>query len=314
MPAGRPRPARSRLLPPLAASLLLALASVGCGNLPREQLVQCQNRSQLLQAEASRLKDESTQLRSKNRELAQRAVEDARRLRGLEEANRRLEKSVVAYQDQRDQVQRVFNDLKRELIAAADNDTRRADNTLDTPPPRTELAAIPRAEPLPDDVQPLPNAPEPLSAEPLAAEDAPLPPGPPLPEALVTFVQDQPRTRLTANGQGWTIPATALFEPGADTLSPRGAFLLARFSQLATSSGVQPRSVTASPDVEPIQRTSAEDDPERLPDRRALAVRDHLARLLNVDSVTLPARVGSESDASSHDPEPTLTIDLIPPR
>lgn len=315
MPSGRPHKARSRRSLPLAASLLLAAA--GCGNLPREQLAQCQDRSQLLQVEASRLKDESTQLRAKNRELAQRAVEDARRLRGLEEANRRLEKSVVAYQDERDQVQRVFNDLKRELIAAADSDTRRAENDhgRDDEPLRTAIAAAPlpdeepQPEPLPEETQPLPNA-----TIRFAGNESPPPASPALPDALATFVQSQPRTRLAEQGRAWTIPAAVLFEPGSDTLSPRGAFLLARFTKVAGASGVQPRSITASPDVEPIQRASAEGNPERLPDRRALAVRNHLATLLDVEQEAIPARVGSESDASEREPTPELTIafDLSP--
>lgn len=310
MPAGCPRPARSRLLRALAACLPLTAAA--CGNLPREQLAQCHNRTQLLQAESSRLKDESTQLRAKNRELAQRAVEDARRLRGLEEVNRRLEKSVVAYQDERDQVQRVFDDLKRELIAAADSDTRRAevDPDANAEAIRTAMADAPEANPLPDDTQPLPNASEPLAI----GDDSPPPATPALPDALATFIQDQPRSRLTDHGRAWTLPASTLFEPGSDTLSPRGAFLLASFSRAAASSGTTPRAVTASPDIEPIQRTSVEGDPERLPDRRALAVRNHLATLLEIEPEELPARVGSESDGSQREPSPELTISLNLPR
>lgn len=321
MPAGHPQPARSWRLYGLAATLTVALAGSGCGNLPREQLAQCHNRSQLLQAEASRLKDDSTQLRAKNRELAQRAVEDARRLRSMEEANRRLEKSVVAYQDERDQVQRAFDDLKRELIAAAEFDTRRADLTPDAEPVRTALAAAPmpkpEPEPLPepepklsaDEPAPLPNA-----SAPHVADDSPPAADTTLPDALAAFLQEQPDTRLEGNGRSWTVPASRLFEPGADTLSPRGAFLLARFARMADSTGVRPRTVTASPDVEPVQRTSAEGNPDGLPDRRALAVRNHLASLLQTDRDALPARVGSETDADGRNPAPALTIDLDLPR
>jgi hypothetical protein len=307
MPAGCPRPARFWPLSLLAA--LLPLAG-GCGNLPRQQLAQCQNRSQLLQAEASRLRDDATQLRSKNRELAQRAVEDARRLRGLEEANRRLEKSVIAYQDERDQVQNAFNELKRELIAAADSDTRRAANTPDAlevgdpEPIRTALANAPEPEPKPRRADP----------ESIIVDDSPPRADLVLPDALASFLQSQTRTRLEEGGRSWTIPASLLFEPGSDRLSPRGAFLLASFTRLAESSGVRPRAVIASPDVEPIQRTSAEENPESLPDRRALAVRNQLASLLQLDREALPARVGAETDASGRDPAPELTISLDLPR
>jgi hypothetical protein len=296
----------------------------GCGNLPRERLADCQNRSQLLQAEASRLKDDSTQLRGKNRELAQRAVEDARRLRGLEEANRRLEKSVVAYQDERDAVQSAFDDLKRELIAAADTDTRTAGaDPLPAPeaPVRTALAAAPEAdtevepEPAPDTVAATPE-PEPL---PLASADDDTPPAPGVafPEALAAFAGSQPRTRLDPAGPSWTVPTALLFEPGSDTLSPRGAFLLASFARVADGEGVAPRSVAASPDAEPI-RQAADDgtDPADLPDRRALAVRDHLARLFRADPDDLPAHVGKDTDADAEgvNPTPEITIALDLPR
>jgi hypothetical protein len=282
----------------------------GCGNLPREQLAACQNRSQLLQAEASRLKDDSTQLRGKNRELAQRAVEDARRLRGLEEANRRLEKSVVAYQDERDSVQRAFDDLKRELIAAADPDTKTADAAPEPEPApvRTALASAPEPEAIPE------PEPEP-DRQPLPVADTPPAPAAAPPEALAAFVQAQPRTRLDPEGNAWTVPTAMLFEPGSDELSPRGAFLLASFARVAKGSGVAPRSVAASPDVEPIRRTAADDtDPADLPDRRAVAVRDHLARLLNADPDDLPAEVGREADATAHEAAPEITVRLAPPR
>lgn len=113
-----------RRLGPLA---LLSAVLAGCSGVPSSRLEQCRNRSLALQAETSRLKDESLKLRSRNRELARRAVEDSERMRTLEEAQAQLEQSVVAYQQERDELAASFERLERALRAAAD------------PPPRASL-------------------------------------------------------------------------------------------------------------------------------------------------------------------------------
>jgi uncharacterized protein HemX len=108
-------PARRRL----AGLTLLAAALAGCSAVPSSRLQQCRNRSQALQAETARLKDEALRLRSRNRELARRAVEDADRLRTLEDTQAQLERSVLDYQRERDELTAAFEQFERELRAAA---------------------------------------------------------------------------------------------------------------------------------------------------------------------------------------------------
>src|SRR5262245_32889008 len=72
-------------VPPLLAGLL-----AGCAMVPESRLADCRQRTQALETESSQLKDELFGLRNQNRDLSQRAVDDARRLKDLEEANQRL--------------------------------------------------------------------------------------------------------------------------------------------------------------------------------------------------------------------------------
>jgi hypothetical protein len=108
----------------LGLTALLPAVLVGCSGVPTSRLEECRNRSQALQAEAARLKDESLRLRSRNRELARRAVEDAERIQGLRDANDQLRRSVVAYQDERDELAASFDRLQVELRAAAEGPPR----------------------------------------------------------------------------------------------------------------------------------------------------------------------------------------------
>jgi hypothetical protein len=98
----------------------------GCSFVPQSRLDDCHLRSQALQSETARLKDEAFSLRNQNRDLTQRALDDAHRVRALEEANQRLERTVTAYQEERDKMVEAFDQLNRQIQAAAD----------DTSPPR----------------------------------------------------------------------------------------------------------------------------------------------------------------------------------
>lgn len=102
---------RPRIAPRIALSL--GLLSIGCGGIgQRPRLDDCARRVQALQAEGTQLRDENLGLRARSRELAQRAVDDSRRIQRLEAANLDLERSVVAYQDERESLSEAFDQLR----------------------------------------------------------------------------------------------------------------------------------------------------------------------------------------------------------
>jgi chromosome segregation ATPase len=90
----------------------------GCRMAPREQLEDCHRLSQTLRSENARLKDQTLALKSQNRDLSERAVDDARQLSRLEETNRGLESSVQAYQDERSRLESAYRELQANLPAS----------------------------------------------------------------------------------------------------------------------------------------------------------------------------------------------------
>jgi chemotaxis protein MotB len=107
----------------IAVLATLASSVVGCAIVPRSKLDDCHLRAQALQAETARLKDEALSLRNQNRDLNQRAVDDAHLVRDLEQTNDRLERSVMAYQAERETLNEAFEQLKRQVQLAADPPT-----------------------------------------------------------------------------------------------------------------------------------------------------------------------------------------------
>src|SRR5438552_1083701 len=97
--------------------LLLAVAFLmpGCQLAPRAQVEECHRLSQTLRSENAQLKDQVLALKSDNRDFSERAVDDARRLAQLEEANNRLETSVQAYQDDRSRLESAWKELRASL-------------------------------------------------------------------------------------------------------------------------------------------------------------------------------------------------------
>lgn len=110
-------PVRMRATLRLAAALATASAAAGCAFVPRAQLDDCHKLSRTLQAETARLKDANVSLRSRERDLAERSVDDARRIAALEEANQRLESSILAYQQDRDRLAAAFDRIQADLQA-----------------------------------------------------------------------------------------------------------------------------------------------------------------------------------------------------
>lgn len=100
-----------RLLP----ALLALFQGAGCAMVPRSQMEECQRASQTLRSENARLKDRALALQSQNRDYADRAVDDARRLAIQEETIARLEHSVQAYQNDRARLESAYNQLTSNL-------------------------------------------------------------------------------------------------------------------------------------------------------------------------------------------------------
>jgi hypothetical protein len=121
---GTGRCAACRTISRIVVSGLLTMLIVfggGCSMVPRNELADCAKRCRVLQAEAGQLKDETLSLRSQNRDLSQRAVDDGKRTQVLEEANRRLEESVAAYQHDRDELAAAFDRLQAQLQSAGES-------------------------------------------------------------------------------------------------------------------------------------------------------------------------------------------------
>jgi hypothetical protein len=101
----------------------LAPGIAGCGFVRKTRLTQIEGQYATLAAETSKLKDESLSLRGRNRELMQRAVEDARRLHDLEVANEQLTQSIAGYQKEREAMADSFERIKRSVQLASNGAT-----------------------------------------------------------------------------------------------------------------------------------------------------------------------------------------------
>lgn len=98
----------------------LALLAAGCQGWPSaRRLEECRNRSHALQAEMAQLKDETLQLRQRNRELARRAVEDQDRIQALESGGSETQRSALALQREREELAQAFAELRQQVQAAS---------------------------------------------------------------------------------------------------------------------------------------------------------------------------------------------------
>jgi hypothetical protein len=82
---------------------------------PRSQVAECQRAKQTLSSENARLKDRVLVLLSQNRDLADRAVDDSRRLATQEETIDRLRQSTLAYQNDISRLEAAFKQLTTNL-------------------------------------------------------------------------------------------------------------------------------------------------------------------------------------------------------
>jgi predicted nuclease with TOPRIM domain len=121
-----------RKLGPLLAILFLSAA--GCHGLPSaRRLEECRNRAQALQAEMAQLKDETLRLRSRNRELARQAVEDAERLQALDDERSELRRGALALQREREELAESYAQLRQQIQTAASTPTRASLETETAP-------------------------------------------------------------------------------------------------------------------------------------------------------------------------------------
>jgi chemotaxis protein MotB len=100
------------------AACLATACGTGCGVVPKQRLEDCHQVSQTLRSENNRLKDLTLDLRARNQDLSERAVDDSRRLAMQEQAVDRLEKSVQAYQAEREQMAAALETVKRQVRLA----------------------------------------------------------------------------------------------------------------------------------------------------------------------------------------------------
>ena len=101
----------------LAALLLLLLP--GCGFVPKSRFEEAQKLVQSLRSENAQLKDSTLTLKVQNQDLALRAIDDAKAIRALEVANGQYEQSIQGYQDEREQLQAAFRELKGQARTAS---------------------------------------------------------------------------------------------------------------------------------------------------------------------------------------------------
>ncbi len=107
------------------AIALVPLLVAGCASAPRSALDESRGQTLALRAELVQAKDTAAKLRTQNRDISARAVEDSRRLATLEETNDRLEKSVIAYQHERDEYAAALERINHEVASAASDSVPR---------------------------------------------------------------------------------------------------------------------------------------------------------------------------------------------
>jgi chemotaxis protein MotB len=112
---------------PLA--LAVAGPAAGCSLVPKSRLDECHQLSRNLQATNAQLKDTVLGLRSQNQDLAQRAVDDARRLRTRDEEVERLTESAHAYQKEREEMAAAVERMRRQFEAAGSSPSAVADGS-----------------------------------------------------------------------------------------------------------------------------------------------------------------------------------------
>jgi predicted signal transduction protein with EAL and GGDEF domain len=106
-------------------AIAVAVVLSGCTMVPRSRVSESQRLVQSLRAENARLKDQVLALQAQNRDAADRALDDLRRLTARDQAIEQLERSVESYRDDRDRLAAVYQRLTTNLGRAGDDRTAR---------------------------------------------------------------------------------------------------------------------------------------------------------------------------------------------
>ena len=94
-------------------ALLAGLGLPGCRSVPGEKFDNCRRMNDTLRVENAQLRDQKVALATQNQDLSERAVDDARKLRSQEKAIAQLERSVHAYQAERDELEVALKELRQ---------------------------------------------------------------------------------------------------------------------------------------------------------------------------------------------------------
>lgn len=117
-PAPR-KPEKGRRPGLLIALTAITAAVAGCAWVPQGRIEDCRQRVQVLQATNQELRDVAVHVRQENKDLAQRSLDDTRRLRAQEEAIRRYERSIADYQSEREQLYALLDQIRGQVRTAA---------------------------------------------------------------------------------------------------------------------------------------------------------------------------------------------------
>ena len=104
---------------PVTIALACSLLVPGCAFVPKSRFDEAQKLVQSLRSENAQLKDSTLTLKVQNQDLAQRAVDDAKAIRALEVANGQYERSIQGYQEEREQLNAAFRELKGQARTAS---------------------------------------------------------------------------------------------------------------------------------------------------------------------------------------------------
>jgi hypothetical protein len=132
------RPART--ITGRVLTLLVAGVMTGCAVVPGSRLDESQRLVQSLRAENARLRDQVVGLETQNRDYADRAVDDLRRLTARDRAIAQLQRGIRAFQDDRDRLAAAYRRLAVGLGRPAEDVSARP-----TAAPR-ETAAVPGSD------------------------------------------------------------------------------------------------------------------------------------------------------------------------
>lgn len=87
----------------------------GCALAPRSQVEECHQLSRTLRSENARLKDQLLVVQAQNRDFADRAEDDSRRLASQDKAIEQFESIARAYQDDRARLEAAYHQLASSL-------------------------------------------------------------------------------------------------------------------------------------------------------------------------------------------------------